>query len=173
MQNWIGGRDHSPRNAVHVPPPPATVARYMNDLVSFANRDDIQTLAQASIAHAQFESIHPFTDGNGRIGRALVNTILRRRGVTTTVVIPVASALVARREWYFDLLGAYRAGDAEPLVRGFTTGAALAAHESLEAGVLRPLTDRRRNHVWGVASVLDELDDLGARIADASRAAAR
>src|SRR6185295_4757665 len=59
---------------------------YMHDLVTFADRSDMPALLQAAIAHAQFESIHPFTDGNGRIGRALINTILRRRGATTRVV---------------------------------------------------------------------------------------
>ena len=92
MQNWIGGSDHSPRGALYVPPPPETVADYLADLLDYANRDDVPTLVQAAIAHAQFESIHPFTDGNGRIGRALINTVLRRRGATTRVVIPLASA---------------------------------------------------------------------------------
>ena len=78
VQNWIGGSDYSPRDALYVPPPPDTVHAYMNDLTEFANRTDIPVLIQAAIAHAQFESIHPFTDGNGRIGRALINTIFRR-----------------------------------------------------------------------------------------------
>ena len=88
MQNWIGGSDYSPRGALYVPPPPATVQGYMDDLLAFANRDDLPALVQAAIAHAQFESIHPFTDGNGRIGRALINTVLRRRKATTRVVVP-------------------------------------------------------------------------------------
>jgi len=70
MQNWVGGSDHSPRAAVFVPPPPDTVQSYLEDLISFSNRDDLPVLVQAAIAHAQFESIHPFIDGNGRIGRA-------------------------------------------------------------------------------------------------------
>lgn len=69
MQNWIGGSDHSPRGAFYVPPPPETVPGYLDDLVAFANRDDLPALVQAAIAHAQFESIHLFTEGNGRIGR--------------------------------------------------------------------------------------------------------
>ena len=97
MQNWIGGSDHAPRNALYVPPPAETVEAYMADLLEFANRDDVPVLVQAAVAHAQFESIHPFTDGNGRVGRALINVILRRRGVTSSVVVPLASALVRRR----------------------------------------------------------------------------
>ena len=88
VQNWIGGGDFSPRGALYIPPPPETVPGYMDDLVTFADRSDMPALLQAAIAHAQFESIHTFTDGNGRIGRALINTILRRRGATTRVVVP-------------------------------------------------------------------------------------
>lgn len=130
MQNWIGGSDFSPRGALYVPPPPATVGEYMDDLIAFSNRDDIPVFAQAAIAHAQFESIHPFTDGNGRIGRALVNTILRRRGTTTKVVIPIASAIVARRDRYFDLLGSYREGKVIPIISAFAGASRIAAKES-------------------------------------------
>ena len=130
VQNWIGGSDHSPRGALYVPPPPDTVKGSMADLVTFANGDAMPALAQAAIAHAQFESIHPFTDGNGRIGRALVNAILRRRGATTSVVIPIASALVAHRERYFAVLGDYRAGDPFPIISAFARAAKLAATES-------------------------------------------
>lgn len=130
MQNWIGGSGHSPRGALYVPPPPSTLADYMDDLLEFSNRGDMGVLVQAALAHAQFESIHPFTDGNGRIGRALVNTILRRRGVTRRVVVPIASGLVARRQNYFDALGAYRKGDPRPIIESFASAAALAALES-------------------------------------------
>jgi Fic family protein len=130
MQNWIGGSDHSPRGAMYVPPPPDTVVPYLDDLVTFANRDDLSVLVQAAVAHAQFESVHPFTDGNGRVGRALINTILRRRGTTRRVVVPLASAIVARRDDYFASLDAYRAGDAGPIVHAFVSASALAAEES-------------------------------------------
>lgn len=130
VQNWIGGSDFSPRGALYIPPPPDTLAEYMGDLIAFSNRDDLPVLAQAAIAHAQFESIHPFTDGNGRIGRSLVNTILRRRGATTVVVVPIASALVARRDRYFDLLGQYRDGHAEPIISAFANASQIAARES-------------------------------------------
>jgi Fic family protein len=230
VQNWIGGSNHSPRNALYVPPPPDTVKEYVDDLVRFTNRNGIPVLAQAAVAHAQFESIHPFTDGNGRIGRALVNTILRRRGATNRVVVPLASALVAQRDHYFDVLDDYRAGRPEPIVAAFAAASRIAAHESrvtaervaafpeawaaaapgrrgsaarrilelltehpvfsaeeiedliggttsavyrgidrlVEAEVLRPLTDRKRNQVWGASDMLDELDDLGTRIAAAA-----
>jgi Fic family protein len=130
VQNWIGGSDHSPRGALYVPPPPGTVAGHLDDLAEFANRLDVSALVQAAVAHAQFESIHPFTDGNGRIGRALINTILRRRGVTRRTVVPLASALVARRDDYFDALGSFRGGDAAPIIELFARSASIAARES-------------------------------------------
>lgn len=130
MQNWIEGSDHSPRSASYVPPPARMVSAYLDDLVRFANRTDTSVLAQAAIAHAQFESIHPFTDGNGRIGRALINSILRKRGATRRVVVPLASAIVARRESYFDALGAYRSGDAGAILALFASGTRIAAVES-------------------------------------------
>lgn len=130
MQNWVGGSDHSPRDALHVPPAPERVEPLMRDLLVYLNRDDIPVLVQASIAHAQFESIHPFTDGNGRIGRALVSASLRRRGVTRNAVIPLASGILARREEYFGALGAYRAGDPRPLAGLFIRSAHVAAIES-------------------------------------------
>ncbi|MCW1819734.1 fic protein [Mycolicibacterium conceptionense] len=232
VQNWIGGSDFSPRGALYIPPPPETVQGYMNDLITFANRDDMPVLLQAAIAHAQFESIHPFTDGNGRIGRALINTILRCRGTTTRVVVPLASALVARRDDYFDVLGSYRSGDLAPLLGTFIRSARIASAESRitaqrlheipsqwreltgpvrrgsaaaklldllpstpilssddavalidaprssvfdaisrlrSAEVLRALTDRKRDQIWGARLVLDELEDLGNRIAVAVR----
>ncbi len=115
-QNWIGGSDHSPRGALHIPPVPARVDELLADLMTFANRDDVPVLAQAAIAHAQFETIHPFGDGNGRIGRALVGAILRRRGVMRNTIVPIASGLNARRDEYFAALTSYRAGLAAPLV---------------------------------------------------------
>jgi Fic family protein len=102
----------------------------MRDLLRYLNRDDIPVLIQASIAHAQFESIHPFTDGNGRIGRALVSASMRRRGVTRHAVIPLASGILARRDDYFAALGRYRRGDPAPITELFTRASHVAALES-------------------------------------------
>lgn len=130
MQNWIGGSDHSPRDAIHIPPAPGRVRDLMDDLVRYLNRDDVPVIVQAAIGHAQFESIHPFTDGNGRIGRALINAVLRRRGITGNSVVPVASALLAEREHYFQLINEYRTGAVEPFVRNLAAGMKAAAVES-------------------------------------------
>ena len=142
QQNWIGGSDHSPRDAVHVPPPPVTLAGYLDDLYRFANRDDLPAVVQAAIVHAQFESIHPFTDGNGRIGRALINAVFRRRGLTHRTVVPVASAMVADRPGYFALVNSYRDGILGPFVESLARSAIVAAEESREsARRLRTMPD--------------------------------
>ena len=133
MQNWIGGSDHSPRGALYVPPAPERVAELMSDLIDYLNRDDVPAIVQAAIAHAQFESIHAFTDGNGRIGRALVSASLRRRGVTRNAVVPLASGLLAQREGYFDALTAYRRGEAGPIISLFAKSARVAAMESRDS----------------------------------------
>ncbi|KQP71011.1 hypothetical protein ASF40_04100 [Microbacterium sp. Leaf288] len=130
VQNWIGGSDHSPRNALYVPPPPDLVAPLLDDLIEWADRDDVPVFAQVAIAHAQFESIHPFTDGNGRVGRALVSAILRRRGVTKTAVMPLASGLLAVRDDYFSSLTAYREGDPTTIIAIMVRAAVAAATES-------------------------------------------
>ena len=132
MQNWIGGSDHSPRGALHVPPEPNRVADLMNDLITYLNRDDIPVIVQAAIGHAQFESIHPFTDGNGRIGRAMVSAVFRRRGVTRNAVVPLASGLLALRDDYFSALGAYRRGNPEAIVSLFIRSAQVTAECSRE-----------------------------------------
>ena len=130
VQNWIGGSHHSPRNALFVPPPPEAVPGLLEDLIAFSNRDDIEPITQAAIAHAQFESIHPFTDGNGRIGRALIGAILRRRGVTPHTVLPVASALATDTRHYFSLLTAYRSGDVLPIITDLALSVEAAAREA-------------------------------------------
>ena len=130
VQNWILGSDYSPRGAVHIPPPPETVPSYLDDLLRYANRDDVPPLVQAAVVHAQFESIHPLTDGNGRIGRALINAVLRRRGVTRATVVPIATAMVADRDGYFRLVNNYRRGELGPFVRSLVTSTTIATEES-------------------------------------------
>jgi len=130
MQNWVGGSDYSPLGTLYIPPPPDLIVACIDDLVDFINRDDLPALAQAAIAHAQFETIHPFTDGNGRIGRALINSILRRRGATHNVVAPLATVLVAQRDRYFDALNAYRDGSLDPILDLMTMAAEVSTREA-------------------------------------------
>jgi len=108
VQNWIGGSDWHPIDADFVPPEPGRVPELMRDLVDFVNGATHSPIVQAAFAHAQFETIHPFTDGNGRVGRALIHTVLTRRGLTTTAVLPVSLVLSTLRDTYVAGLTAFR-----------------------------------------------------------------
>jgi Fic family protein len=92
-QNWIGGSSYNPCSAAFVPPPPERVAGLLADLSAFCNTDSLPAVTQAALAHAQFETIHPFVDGNGRIGRALIHLVLRRRGLAVRVLPPISLVL--------------------------------------------------------------------------------
>ncbi|HSV37791.1 MAG TPA: Fic family protein [Nocardioidaceae bacterium] len=107
-QNWIGGNDFNPCFAAFVPPPPERVEILVADLCEFMNRDDLPAVVQAALVHAQFETIHPFADGNGRTGRALIHVILRRRGLATAFVPPVSLVLATRASDYVAGLTSYR-----------------------------------------------------------------
>ncbi|MGI8414948.1 MAG: Fic family protein [Nakamurella sp.] len=108
MQNWIGGSQYSPVGAAFVPPPPDQLPALMDDLVDFINGAAHTPLVQAALVHAQFETIHPFTDGNGRVGRALIHTVLTRRGLTPTAVLPVSLVLVTVSDRYINGLTGFR-----------------------------------------------------------------
>jgi Fic family protein len=107
-QNWIGGSSYNPCGAAFVPPPPEYVPDLIEDLVAFCNDDALPAVAQAAIAHAQFETIHPFVDGNGRTGRALVQLVLRCRGTATRVLPPVSLVLATWAQSYVGGLTAMR-----------------------------------------------------------------
>jgi Fic family protein len=107
-QNWIGGSDYNPCSAAFVPPPPDLVPELMADLCSFCNDDSLPAVAQAAMAHAQFETIHPFVDGNGRTGRGLIHLVLRRRGLATRVLPPISLVLATWAQDYVDGLSATR-----------------------------------------------------------------
>lgn len=107
-QNWIGGNNFNPRGAAFVPPPEDHVARLMSDLAKFLNRSDISPTLQAAIAHAQFETIHPFIDGNGRVGRCLVHVIYRRDDLAPRYVPPISLILATDGDAYVRGLTAYR-----------------------------------------------------------------
>ncbi len=107
-QNWIGGEASSPLDAEFVPPPPEEVPALLDDLSAFVSRDDLPPVIQAAVAHVQFETIHPFYDGNGRVGRALIHVVLRRRGVAGRILPPVSLVLAARAGDYVRGLTSFR-----------------------------------------------------------------
>ncbi len=108
QQNWIGGSSYNPCSAVFVPPPPEHVRALLDDLCTFCNTDALPAVTQAALVHAQFETIHPFLDGNGRIGRALIHLVLRRRGLAVRVLPPVSLVLATLSQDYIAGLTATR-----------------------------------------------------------------
>lgn len=107
-QNWIGGSSYNPCRATFVPPPAEFVTELLEDLTVYVNGDEHPALVQAAIAHAQFETIHPFADGNGRTGRVLIHVILRRRGVAPSFVPPISLILATWVDDYITGLTAFR-----------------------------------------------------------------
>lgn len=126
-QNWIGGNDHNPCGAEFVPPPPEHVDPLLADLCDAVNDESLPPLVQAALVHAQFETIHPFDDGNGRTGRALVQVILRRRGLAPAYVPPISVVLASARDRYIEGLTLYRDGQVGEWVEQFAAAAARAA----------------------------------------------
>jgi Fic family protein len=107
-QNWIGGSSYNPCSAVFEPPPAEFVRELLEDLTLYVNGVEHPALVQAAIAHAQFETIHPFADGNGRTGRALIHIILRRRGLTPAFIPPISLVLATWVDDYISGLTAFR-----------------------------------------------------------------
>lgn len=142
---WVGASAISPVGAVHVAPEPHHVSSAMEDLLAFVRRLDLPPLLHAAIAHAQFETIHPFSDGNGRTGRALVHAMLLDHGVLTSTTAPLSAGLLRGTAAYFDALTAYRAGDAGPIVEQFIDAAHFAARsgEQLVDRLVQQLQDAR------------------------------
>lgn len=99
-QNWIGGYASNPCTADFVPPPPEDIPALLDDLVTYMNRDEHPTLLRAAMVHQQFETIHPFGDGNGRVGRALIHVILHRRGLAPRFVPPISLILSTHSKEY-------------------------------------------------------------------------
>lgn len=147
-QNWIGGGHDSPRNAEFIPPAPERLPALLRDLVAFLRRDDLPAIAQAAIAHAQFETIHPFADGNGRVGRCLIHVVLRRRGLALTYVPPISLVLATDQAAYIRGLTVYRSYAPEPVaswVATFAQATRTAAREALGfAEQIAHLQDRWR-----------------------------
>jgi Fic family protein len=125
-QNWIGGNDYTPCGADFVPPPPEHVPALLHDLTDAVNDDRLSPIVQAALVHAQFETIHPFDDGNGRTGRALVHVVLRRRGLAPDYVPPISVVLAGTRDRYVGGLTRFRADGVAEWVEQFA-GVALRA----------------------------------------------
>lgn len=125
-QVWIGGGYFGPRGADYIAPHHSRVPDTIADLIDFTRRADVPALPQIAVAHAQFETIHPFTDGNGRTGRALIQAMLRHKRLTRQITVPVSAGLLTDTDGYFDALGAYRQGDIAPIVARLSEASLLA-----------------------------------------------
>jgi Fic family protein len=130
VQNWIGGRLNSPIDAEFVPPPPEYVPRLLDDLVAFVNRENMPAVVQAAIVHSQFETIHPFADGNGRVGRCLIHVVLRRRELAPKFVPPVSVVLATNAKAYVRGLTEYRQGGVDGWCSMFAISCRSAAEGS-------------------------------------------
>lgn len=159
---WIGGGS-TPIGATFVGPRHELIPGAIDDLLTFARRADVPALPQIAVAHAQFETIHPFTDGNGRTGRALVQAMLRNKGLTHQVTVPISAGLLADTDSYFAALTAYRDGDAAPITEGFSQASVLAIANGRQLvteirGIRERwndvITARSDSAVWKVADLL-------------------
>lgn len=159
---WIG-RGSTPIGATFVGPRHELIPGAIDDLITFAQRADVPVLPQIAVAHAQFETIHPFTDGNGRTGRALVQAMLRNKGLTHQVTVPVSAGLLADTDAYFAALNAYREGDAAPIVERFSQASILAIVNGRQLvadirGIRESWNDairaRSDSAIWKVADLL-------------------
>jgi Fic family protein len=173
-QVWIGGGNLGPHLALFVPPHHDRVPGAIADLVKFIARTDLPVLAHAALAHAQFETVHPFTDGNGRTGRALVQAMLRHGQLTRYVTVPVSAGLLADTSAYFGALTTYRQGDPGPIVSQFAQAAFKAvANGRVLVDELRQIRQRWQqlvkarsdSAVWRLADLLLRRPVVNARVA--------
>ena len=122
-QNWIGGT--RPGNALFVPPPPSAVLDLMSDLEAFIHADTpaVPTLVKSGLVHVQFETIHPFLDGNGRLGRLLITLLLCDKGILKEPILYLSLYFKTHRRYYYDLLQRVREdGDWEAWIEFFLDG---------------------------------------------------
>lgn len=167
-QNWIGGNDYNPRGADFVPPPPAEVNRLLADLCVGINDTTLSPLVHAALVHAQFESIHPFDDGNGRTGRALVHVVLRRRALAPRFLPPISVIFAGARDRYIAGLTSFRGDSVVPWIEQFAAAtweatrlasAYVRAVRELQASWCRQLSEladapREDAAAWAVIEVL-------------------
>ena len=174
-QNWLGGT--RPGNARFVPPPPHEVGPAMSDLEKFLH-DDTPILVKAALAHVQFETIHPFLDGNGRVGRLLITLLLTAEGVLRQPLLYLSLYFKQHRDTYYDRLQAVRTDGAwEEWLEFFLDGVIAVAGSATEtARRIRDLIDRDRTTIHGVgrgaASALRVHDLAGRRIVLSARTTA-
>jgi Fic family protein len=133
-QNWVGGVGSTLKNARYIPPAPEDMTETMSDLEKYINaNDDLDVLIRAALIHYQFETIHPFLDGNGRVGRLLITLFLMEKGVLTTPALYISYFLKKNRTEYYDRITEVRRnGSYEQWVKFFLQ----AIYESAEDAIV-------------------------------------
>src|SRR5213079_2842755 len=135
-QNWIGGT--RPGNAAFVPPPPEKMTECLDALEKFLHREkeDLPILVKAAIVHVQFETIHPFLDGNGRLGRLLITLLLCAKGTLREPLLYLSLYFKTHRQRYYDLLQRVRTeGIWEEWLQFFLEGTETTARQAADAAV--------------------------------------
>lgn len=168
-QNWIGGQGSTIKNARYIPPNPNDMLTAMSDLEKYINNDDsLDPLIQAALIHYQFETIHPFLDGNGRVGRLLITLFLMEKGILTTPALYISYYLKMNRVEYYDrMTQVRRTGDYEQWVTFFLQAFADSAEDAIrtidqltalhDTNLLKfdTLTKRQRSSVLKVFTYLE------------------
>ncbi len=133
VQNWIGGPGSSLRDAIYVPPPPSELGSCLADLERYLHDQSLPPLVHAALVHSQFEAIHPFVDGNGRVGRLLITLLLVQRGLPLSSLFLNLSAHFerARNEYYARLLGITERGEWQLWLDYFLIGVASQADDAM------------------------------------------
>lgn len=164
-QVWVGGTPYSPHGALFVPPVPSRIEACLDDLVAFAQRDDVNAIAKAAIVHAQFETIHPFIDGNGRTGRVLLHRILSQEDVLKWSTLPVSAGLLHDVDAYMTAIRAYQQGDSLSIVESVVGALELAlvigrrvadAIDEVMDGWRASIVERAGSAIWQLPQLLAE-----------------
>lgn len=114
--NWIGSSNSLPQNAIYVPPHPELLQQYMDEFIKFTKRTDLHPLVHAALAHAYFEHIHPFEDGNGRVGRIIIQIILKNSYFLENMFMPISAGLVKNNNEYINALNNFKDGNYETII---------------------------------------------------------
>lgn len=162
---WVGGRGYSPHGALFVPPAFARVPAYLEDIVAYAQRENVNPVVKAAVVHAQFETVHPFIDGNGRCGRTLVHKLLRAEGVLRHATLPVSAGLLHDVDAYMASIREYQAGNPLAIIEQVTAalemalvvGGTVARHiDSVVEAWREGIQERAGSHIHKLPDVLVE-----------------
>ena len=163
IQNWIGPSGSTLAEAIFVPPPPGRLDECLHALELFLHDESLPALLTIGLAHAQFETIHPFLDGNGRVGRLLIAFLLAQRDIIDTPVLYISHYFKQRRAEYYERLQAVRdEGDWEGWLRFFLVGVWEVAQEA--TATARKIVDLRESHRRLIAEYFGRVAGNGLKV---------